>query len=109
MKMHTKILLGAFVVLSIVEWQIQAAKAEDVGTLAIPPKALEVPKPPLASLGVKLCDKLIVVWAVLPDGSVKRFDKAHKPSTDEGYKAFVAWLDSAPITDIYTADCPVKT
>ena len=69
---------------------------------------VETPAPPLASMGVMQCGKPVVIWVITADGKTLRFDKDHKPSTEEGVQEFLTWLGTGP-TDIYTMPCPVNT
>jgi hypothetical protein len=68
----------------------------------------EQPAPPLASFGVMQCGKPVVIWVILADGKTIRFDKDHKPSTEEGVTAFLTWLGTGP-TDAYIMPCPIST
>jgi|SRR5579859_2792580 len=99
MSLITRILL-AFTIGSII-----AAKADVL--VAAPPAAQELPAPPKAAFGVVQCGKPVVVWAVLATNEVKRFTNIKIDLA--GAKQLMAWLDSAPLTDIYVMPCLVST
>jgi hypothetical protein len=67
-----------------------------------------LPPPPLHSMAVTQCKKIVAVWVVLADGNVVRFDKDHKPTDEAEFKRFIDWLDSGP-HDIYEMACPIST
>ena len=81
-------------------------KADPLVLKAVTPA--EQPAPPLASMGVMQCGKPVVIWVITADGKTLRFDKDHRPSTDEGVIAFLTWLGTGP-EDVYTMPCPIST
>ena len=101
--MRNLILIMSLMLIGVVSWAQQPAPRDPL--VAVPKKQ---PAPPLASMGVTQCDEPVVIWVILADHHVIRFDKDHKPSTKEGTQMFLQWLATGP-HDIYVMPCPVNT
>lgn len=58
------------------------------------------------SISVRYCDKPVVVWVILKDGKLARFDATNTPSSKDFPKIedFMKWLDAAP-NDVYDLPC----
>jgi hypothetical protein len=68
------------------------------------------PAAPKASM-VVMCPNRptpILVWVILPDGHIIRFDKEHRPATAEGIKLFIEWVKTGPVDVVVLPECPLE-